>query len=585
MSNTSRPINELPHWFTQKAEARLRCLYGEEQTVKLMERLLDRIQTVVSSPVPTIDQHWNEQDIILITYGDSVQQPNETPLRTLHEFLTLHLQDSINSVHVLPYFPYSSDDGFAVIDYKTVNPKLGEWSDIERIANQFHLMTDLVINHVSRENLWFIDYLSRNKPGCDYFIEMPPETDVSEVVRPRSSPVLVPAHTHNGIHHVWATFGEDQIDVNFANPDVLFEFIDILLLYIDKGSRFIRLDAIAFLWKKLGTRCINLRETHEVVKLMRDIVDVIAPGTVLITETNVPNGENLSYFGNSDEAHMVYQFTLPPLLLHALHHANSHYLSQWSKDTPRPQKHCTYLNFIASHDGIGLRPAEGILPEQEVLTLVEAMHEYGGYVSMRTDLFGKESPYEINIALFDALKGTHKGQDEYQVQRFICAHTIMIALQGIPAFYIHSILASGNDYQGVEQTGRTRSINRRKWHYDQLLEILNNPGSSNAQVFHELKRLLKIRKKHSAFHPDAIQETLILDDNLFAFWRVSASHQQRILSISNITPDIQTVTLPQHPIAEGSGVWRDLIERTALSIGTTELKLYPYQSVWLEALD
>jgi len=582
MSDTT----ELAHWFTQSAEARLTLLYGSERVSLLMERLINRLQQEsIKSEISASKSHWSEQDIILITYGDSIQQPDEVPLQTLHEFLSLHLKGSINSVHVLPYFPYSSDDGFSVIDYKTVNPSLGDWSDIERINKDFYLMTDLVINHVSRENLWFIEYLSKQQPGSDYFIEMPQDTDTSQVVRPRSTPVLTPVHTHDGIRYVWATFGEDQIDANFANPDVLFEFIDILLLYVAKGSRFIRLDAIAFLWKKAGTRCINLRETHEVVKLLRDILDVVALGTVLITETNVPNGENLSYFGNSDEAHMVYQFTLPPLLLHALYHGNSHYLSQWAKDMPRPPKNCTYLNFIASHDGIGLRPAEGILPEQEVQALVDAMHEYKGYVSMRTDTFGKESPYEINIALFDALKGTHLGLDDYQVPRFIAAHTIMIALQGIPALYIHSLIATTSDHQGVEQTGRTRSINRRKWQYDELLDLLNNPTAAHGTVFHELKRQLQIRCKHPAFHPSALQETLSLGDNLFAFWRTSLDQQQHILCINNISPEIQILTLPEHPIAGGSGVWRDLIERTALGKGTRTLKLYPYQCAWLEALD
>ncbi len=586
MNQTANSNYELPHWFTQNAESRLSLLYGREQTPALMERLLNRLQTFIAdNSRPEKADLWSPQDVILITYGDSIQQPDETPLQTLYEFLTLHLIDSINTIHILPYFPYSSDDGFAVIDYNTVDPELGDWSDVERICQSFDLMTDLVINHVSRENLWFIEYLSQQQPGNDYFIELPEQTDVSLVVRPRSTPVLTPVHSLQGIRHVWATFGEDQIDVDFTNPDVLFEFLDILLLYIAKGSRFIRLDAIAFLWKKLGTRCINLRETHEVVKLLRDVVDVAAPGTVLITETNVPNGENLSYFGNSDEAHVVYQFTLPPLLLHALYHGNSQYLTQWCTDMPRPQKNCTYLNFIASHDGIGLRPAEGILPEQEVASLVDGMHEYGGYVSMRTDQYGKESPYEINIALIDALSGTRHGKDDYQVERYLCAHTIMLTLQGIPAIYIHSLLASHNDHKGVEQTGRTRSINRRKWQYSEILEQLNNPASEHALIFHELKRLIKIRSKHPAFHPNAIQETLSFSHSFFAFWRISSDQQQRILAVSNMTGKVQNLRLPPHPHAEGSGVWRDLIERTALGKGTHKLKLYPYQSVWLEALD
>lgn len=583
---TEQANNELPFWFTQRVEARFEFLYGKEKTPSLMDQLITILQGFSDKFEPFKEEHWDERDVILITYGDNIRLEEEKPLQTLYEFLKLHLKDCFNSIHILPYFPYSSDDGFAVIDYKMVDPNLGDWSDIERISQDFHLMTDLVINHVSRENLWFIDYLSQVSPYCDYFIELPQETDVSSVVRPRSTPLLVPAHTHQGLKYVWATFSEDQIDVNFENPDVLFEFIKIILLYISKGSRFIRLDAVAFLWKKSGTRCINLRETHEVVKLLRDIVDVVAHGTVIITETNVPNGENLTYFGNSDEAHMVYQFTLPPLLLHAMYHGNSTYLSRWSLDMPRPQNNCTYLNFLASHDGIGLRPAEGILPESEVASLVDAMHQYGGFVSMRTNNDGTETPYEINIALFNALSGTHLGEDQWQVQRFICAHCIIMSLQGIPAIYIHSMTATPNDHHGVEQTERTRSINRHKWNYRELMERLDNPRTPNAETFHELKRLLKIRRKQAAFHPDADQETLFINEAFFAFWRISKDTEQYVLVVSNITPDPQVLNFPSHPATNRSGtLWRDLIGRTTFDQSNAELTLHPYQTVWLESLD
>ncbi len=584
MSNTNTPGLDLPLWFTQRVESRLTRLYGAHDIDLLMDKLISCIRYCMDELGKTKDEHWNQEDVILISYGDSIRQPDEKPLQTLYEFLKLHLQDSINCVHILPYFPFSSDDGFAVIDYKMIDPLLGDWHDIERISQDFSLMTDLVINHVSRENLWFVDFISDVAPGRNYFIEMPEHTDVSSVVRPRSTPLLIPAHTHQGVRHVWATFGEDQIDVNFENPEVLFEFIEILLLYINKGSRFIRLDAIAFLWKKLGTRCINLRETHEVVKLLRDVVDIAAPGTVIITETNVPNGENLSYFGNSDEAHMVYQFTLPPLLLHALFFGDSSYLTRWSMDMPRPQNNCTYLNFIASHDGIGLRPAEGILPMTEVLNLVESMHQYGGYVSMRTDANGNESPYEINIALFDALRGTQDGVDSWQVQRFLCAHSIMLALQGIPAIYIHSMTATPNDVYGVEQTGRTRSINRHKWDYDSLMTLLNNEDSPNAKIFYEMKQLLKVRQRHSAFHPDADQETLMVSDDLFVFRRSSAETSQTILCVNNITHHNQQFTLPDFPVTSGSGIWRELKSNAIIQNLNGKISLDPYQCLWLEAM-
>lgn len=584
MTDNNIPDFDLPLWFTQRVESRLTHLYGAYDIDHLMDKLMLSIASCMEQLGEIKDEHWNQEDVILITYGDSIRQKDKKPLQTLYEFLKLHLQDCINCVHILPYFPFSSDDGFAVIDYKMVDPLLGEWDDIQRISQDFSLMTDLVINHVSRENLWFVDFLSNVKPGSDYFIEIPEDSDVSSVMRPRSTPLLVPAHTHEGVKHVWATFGEDQIDVNFANPDVLFEFIEILLLYINKGSRFVRLDAIAYLWKKLNTRCINLRETHEVVKLLRDVVDVAAHGTVIITETNVPNGENLSYFGNSDEAHMIYQFTLPPLLLHALFHGDSAYLTRWSQDMPRPQNNCTYLNFIASHDGIGLRPAEGILPVTEVLSLVDAMHRYGGYVSMRTDANGNESPYEINIALFDAFRGTRYGEDQLQVQRFICAHTIMLALQGIPAIYIHSLTATPNDIYGVEQTGRTRSINRHKWDYDSLMALLNSEKTPNASIFFELKRLLKIRKHQSAFHPDADQETISVSNALFVFRRTAAEPAQTILTVNNISHQTQSFKLPDFPLTSGSGIWRDLIANTIIQEPDGTITLAPYQCVWLEAI-
>lgn len=550
-----------------------------------MERLIKQL-TDFEKPrkIRKIDK-WSETDAVLITYGDGIKRPGEKPLVTLYAFLNDQLLDVINIVHILPYFPFSSDDGFAVIDYRQVNPDLGNWDDITRIGTQFNLMTDLVINHVSREHLWFIDYLDNKEPGCHYFIEMDPNTDVRAVVRPRNTPLFTPVNTRRGLNYVWATFGHDQIDVDFKNPDVLFEFIDIMLFYISQGTRAIRLDAIAFLWKKLGTRCLNLRQTHEVVKLMRDVLEVVSPESILITETNIPNGENVSYFGNSDEARMVYQFTLPPLLLHALFHGNSQYLTAWSVDMPRPPRGCSYLNFIASHDGIGLRPAEGILPDTEVAALVDAMHQYGAFVNMKANAGGIDTPYEINVSLFDAMQGTQDGIDQWHVQRFICAHAIMLCLQGIPAIYFHSITATPNDIAGVERTGRTRSINRHKWRYNDLVEQLKNPATPNAQVFLEMKHLLSIRRRQKAFHPEASQETLQLSDKAFALWRTSLDKRQKVLAISNVTARREKINLPRIRKPKASNLWRELITATEIDGRTNEIDLHPYQSIWLEALD
>lgn len=522
-------------------------------------------------------QRWDEQDVILITYGNSIQAPGEVPFRTLANFLREHLADTLNSVHLLPFFPYSSDDGFSVIDYRQVHPEWGSWEDVAHIAEKFDLMADLVVNHCSRESLWFSDYVANVEPYSDFFIEADPSQDLSQVTRPRNTPLLTPVHTHRGVRHVWATFSEDQIDLNYGNPKVLLEMMAIVLFYIEQGSRFIRLDAIAYLWKQIGTNCIHLDETHEFVKLMRDITDAVAPEVVLITETNVPVAENLSYFGDSDEAHMVYQFGLPPLVLHALNRGKADFLSDWVLSIPPLPKDCTYLNFTASHDGIGVRPVEGILPEREVQELIDCMHKFGGFVSMKANSDGSQSPYEINIALFDACMGTRRGPDHFQVDRFLCSQAIMLAMQGIPAVYIHSLTASPNDLAHVEQTGRTRSINRRIWNKPELDELLNKPGSPQREVFDRLREMIAIRRRQPAFHPSARQQVIKINSDVFILKRTSEDKGQVIYAICNVT-DRQL----ELPLAALGFLVKDMTDLLTDTVQQCDaLSLAPYQTMWL----
>ncbi len=561
-----------------RIQARLDKIYSDSDCSDLAAHIARLLQTFSDQrqPLRARQQRWDESDVILITYGNSIQNGAEVPLQTLAQFLRQHLLDTVSTVHILPFFPYSSDDGFSVIDYRQVNPDWGEWSDIGVMHQDFDLMFDLVINHCSRENLWFIDFVSNREPYTDYFIEVDPQQDVSAVTRPRNTPLLTPVYTHRGRRHVWATFSEDQIDLNFANPKVLLEFIQIFLFYIEQGARFIRLDAIAFLWKEISTCCLHLPQTHQVVKLLRDIVDLCAPDVVLITETNVPVVENLSYFGQSDEAHMVYQFGLPPLVLHALNRGNADFLSQWAADIPPLPEGCTYLNFTASHDGIGVRPVEGILPEREVQDLIDCMHRFGGFVSTKANTDGSESPYEINISLFDACMGTRRGVDHYQVQRFLCAQSIMLAMQGIPAVYIHSLTATPNDLVHVEQTGRTRSINRKLWQLEELNVLLNNSVTPQAEVFNELRRLIAVRRRQPAFHPNARQRVIRINSDVFI---VQRSHsEQTLFAIANVTERI--LKLPLAALGFLPPGCRDLIQPESEPL-QEQLELAPYQVVWL----
>jgi len=518
---------------------------------------------------------WNEKDIILITYGNGIINSGEKPLKTLHRFLKDQLTGIISCVHILPFFPYTSDDGFSVTDYLSVNPDLGSWDDITAISSDFSLMFDLVINHVSSHHPWFRNYLANQDPGKNYFIEAQSITDCSKVIRPRSSPLFTTFETTQGFREVWTTFGPDQVDLNFRNHEVLIEMISALLFYLGKGIRIIRLDAIAFLWKTSGTTCLHLPEVHEIVKLLNSIVSHVSPGTKILTETNVPNPENWSYFGNGDEANMVYQFSLPPLLLYTLFSGRAIYLSEWAKGIPVLRHNQTFLNYTASHDGIGLGPLEGLLPEAEIRQLVECMIGFGGKVSDKINPDGTQSPYELNITYLDALKESIEGPDNHQVARFICSQTIMMELQGIPAFYLNSLLGTSNDYGRVRSTGRARSINRRQWHENELHEFFS-ANTINRKIFLELIRLIGIRTGCPLFHPGMLQEVLEIDEQVFAIVRHDPVTGESVYCLSNIGNRLVEFRSDRAGLKKGY----DLISST-VSETSDRIRLNAYQTKWI----
>ena len=565
----------------ERIRSRLEFLYGADSVADLAGRVARILETHRQLRGHCTDgPYWTHRDIVLISYGDSIQSPGATPLQTLRTFLSRHLAQEFSMVHLLPFFPWSSDGGFSVTDFRAVNAELGDWEDIAALQQRFDLAIDLVLNHCSRENLWFFDYIAGQQPACDYFIEVDPKENLSMVTRPRSTPVLTGVRTPRGMKHVWATFSNDQIDLNYRNPEVLLEMIDLMLYYVRRGARMVRLDAVGYVWKQIGTRCIHLPQTHEIVKLFRDILALVEPGALIITETNVPHAENVSYFGQGDEAHLVYQFSLPPLLLHAIFSGATHYLCAWARDIAAMSlpPGCSFLNFTASHDGVGLRPLEGLVPAAEVETMLEAMRQRGGYISTRRKPDGSDSPYELNISWFDAFGAADEADRQWQVPSFLLSQIVALSLRGIPAVYIHSLLATPNDHIGVERTGLTRAINRRKWDRGELEGLLADPECTSGRVFNRYRRLLQIRRRQPAFHPDAPQRTLSLADGLFGVERTAGDGSQRLLAVFNFTRREQRVALTA--LAHDLVAWTELIGDAAVTIDDGELVLPPYAAFW-----
>ncbi|MBC1481870.1 sugar phosphorylase [Listeria sp. FSL L7-1558] len=551
---------------------RLSRLYPEDVVDSLAVRIEARVNETKEQKL-TRKNKWDEKDIVLITYGDQFQEESKKTLTSFKKMYDGYLKSVFELVHFLPFYPYSSDDGFSVIDYKQVNPKLGDWSDIREMEKSARLMFDFVCNHMSAKSDWFKRYLADDPEFANFFVEMDPKTDLSSVTRPRATPVLTPFKFASGEEkYIWTTFSEDQIDLNFANPEVLYKMVDVLLFYLEQGAEYVRLDAVGFMWKVPGTSSIHLEETHEIVKLFRDLVDMAAPGTIIITETNVPHVDNISYFGNEEkEAHMVYQFPLPPLVLHAIHHGNAEFLSNWARELELPEGKRTFFNFLASHDGIGLNPVRGIIPEAEILALVNDLEQEGALVSYKQNPDGSKSPYEINVTYMDALS-KQTDSDATRLHRFVVAHAILMAIPGVPAVYIQSILGSRNDTAGALKTGQNRSINRKKYDLAEITAELEENGSLRKETYEALTKLINVRKMESLFHPEIEMEVIDSPAELFVIKR-SAGTESLIL-IHNLSEKEVDYSLD-------SGVYTNIYTNSTIT-GSDSIKLSGYEFCWLK---
>ncbi|WP_303756172.1 sugar phosphorylase [Enterobacter hormaechei] len=548
-------------------------IYGESFSDAHLDVLLTKLQLAAVNITEKRKSGWDEKDVVLITYADQISAKGEKALPVFTRFYNEWLSRTFSHVHLLPFYPWSSDDGFSVIDYHTVAPETGNWRDVAELKQSASLMFDFVCNHMSAKSEWFANYLAQ-KPGYeDFFISVDPETDLSAVTRPRALPLLTPFTLNDGsVRHLWTTFSDDQIDLNFASPQVLIAMVDVLLHYLMEGARYIRLDAVGFMWKIPGTTCIHLEQTHCLIQLFRAITDAVAPGTVIITETNVPHKDNISYFGDGEnEAQMVYQFSLPPLVLHAVHRQDVKALRQWAGSLALPSSHTTWFNFLASHDGIGLNPLRGILPESEILSLVENLQQEGALVNWKNNPDGTRSPYEINVTYLDALS-LQDSSDEERIARFLLAHAVLLSFPGVPAVYIQSILGSRNDYEGVERLGYNRAINRKKYTAGQLDSELNNKKSIRYQIYSRLSEFIAIRRGERAFHPDSQAAFDAVGKQILKIIRVS-ENGERITALFNFSNKMQTVyeqTLSGKELLSGQ------------DISGTELILNPWQVMWIK---
>ena len=517
-----------------------------------------------------------EKTSVLICYGDSIFNNNkEKTLKIFEKFFKKNLNDFFEIIHFLPFYPSSSDSGFAVKDHYQVDKKLGSWSDIYKQSKKTNIMADVVINHSSSKGLWFKNFLSNRSPGKDYFLTVNKKFDISKVVRPRENRLLKKISIFKRDNLIWRTFSDDQIDLNFKNPKVLIRFIKIMINLTNNGITVFRLDAIAYLWKRSGSKCVNLKETHEIIKLLRIVCNSLKSKPIIITETNLPEKENLSYFGlKNNESHWIYNFTLPPLLVHAFLFEDSTYLNKWNKNLPTTKIGNNYLNFIASHDGIGMRPAEGYLKKEKLSKFLRRLKMNGGELSYRKVQGSSKKVYEANISLFNAFKKTDfdkKGR--FFLERYISAHAIMIAFEGVPAIYFNSIFGTSNDEYRYIISGNKRDLNRYKWNKNRLESLLKNKNSKQRIFYQQIVNLISVKKQNKAFHPNAKREGLNMGKKIFCFKRTSLDKKKIVYNITNLSSNYQKLNL-----SNKFRNYKNLLNKKRI-IHKSELK--PFETLWL----
>ena len=499
-----------------RLEKELVFVYGTEQGTPLARELAARAEAQKHRAGP--GGFDDPAEALLITYGDQVTREQEPPLAVLKEFLDQRARGLVSGVHILPFYPWSSDDGFSVKDFLAVDPALGTWQDVRDLGRDFDVMADAVFNHASAQGEWFARFRQGADGFGEFFTTVEDDPDLSAVIRPRALPLLTEFDTARGPRRVWTTFSADQVDFNFREPTVMRALSDVLLFYLAQGARYIRLDAIGFIWKEPGTTCLHLPQAHALVRAWRALADGAAPGARLVTETNVPHADNISYFGDGhNEAHMVYNFALPPLVLHTLRTGDASVLTQWAAGLATPSPGTTFFNFLASHDGIGLNPARGLLPEEEIAALVDLARGAGGYAGMKTMPDGSQAPYELNVNYFDALAVGH--DEAAAVRRFTVAHAIALSLAGVPGLYFHSLFGSRGDRAGAEASGIPRRINRQKFAADTLAAELDDRASLRHRLHKNLAALLQRRAANPAFAPSAPQRVVPAGPGLFVVER------------------------------------------------------------------
>ena len=558
-----------------------------------------------------LDQKW----VGMALYSDGFAGDLNGIREHLHYFQEL----GVNLIHIMPILKCpegESDGGYAVSDFRQIDPRVGTNQDLRLLATELRkrdilLTLDVVVNHTSREHEWAQKARAGDEVYQNYYYTFPDRDipDQFEASMPEVFPQTAPGNfTWEPDMQRWVmtVFHDYQWDLNYQNPAVLIEMLDIVLYWANQGADVVRLDAVAFLWKKIGSTCQNERESHLILQLLKDCVQVSAPGVLFIAEAIVAPVEVIKYFGedaiNSKECEIAYNATFMALLWDAVATHSTRLLYRSIQNLPDKLERATWLNYVRCHDDIGLGfddadiAAIGFDPAAHRKFLVD--YYTGGYAASesRGVAFGhnsKNGDARIAGALASlvGLEAALERQDEAATERAIklilLLHSMILSFGGIPLLYYGDELATLNDYRyrdNPSKSNDSRWVNRPRLDWERA-ERRHTPGTVEFRVFNALRKLIAIRKETPAFADFNNRYLLITESpHLFAFSRFTlrdATHP--VLVVANFSE--QTQYLQREEMRSIGGVqlnaFQDLVDGNTVRMEGERLAVPPLAFYWL----
>ncbi len=508
-------------------------------------------------------------------------------LKGVGEHLGYFQELGINLAHIMPIMKCPeghSDGGYAVSDFRNIDPRAGTLDDLAALASEMQtreilLVLDVVVNHTSNEHEWAQRAREGEKTYQDYYytFENRNMPDMFEQSMPEIFPETSPGNftwDEEMGRWVMTVFNNYQWDLNYSNPAVFIEMLDIILYWANKGADILRLDAVAFLWKKIGSTCQNEREAHLILQLFKDCCQVTSPGVLFIAEAIVAPFEVAKYFGEdaviAKECEIAYNATYMALMWDAVATKNAKLLNQGIKSLPVKLERATWLNYVRCHDdiGLGFDDSDIILAGYKPASHRKFLIEY--YTGKFADSHARGLPFGQNEKNGDARisgslaslvglqyaveKGDPKSIDE-AISGILLLHSMIMSFGGIPLLYYGDELGQLNDYSyehDVNKNGDTRWVHRPTIDWE-VAEQRNVPGTVEYKIFSALKRMISVRKEIDVFADFNNRELIdVVNPHLFVFVRYSLNKQaEKILVVANFDGK------PQHLDLGNIGYWGD----------------------------